>query len=79
MPSALSGSLSASVPDPDADGVTYADQLGKAPLEFGDWLAQGEITGRHQSADLGQDRCRVGELLEQIGISNVVHGARQVE
>jgi len=63
----------------DADGVTHADQLGKAPFEFRDRLAQGEVTGRHQSADLGQDRCRVGELLEQIGISNVVHGARQVE
>ena len=62
-----------------ADGVTHADQLGKAPLEFGDRLAQGEVTGRHQSADLGQDRGRIGELLEQIGISNVVHGARQVE
>ena len=63
----------------DADGVARADQLGKAPFEFGDRLAQREVAGRHQSADLGQDRRRVGELLEQIGISNVVHGARQVE
>ncbi len=56
----------------DADRVTGADQLGEALLEFGNRLAQREIAGRDQPADFGQDRRGVGELLEQIGISNVV-------
>jgi len=63
----------------DADGVAHADQLGEALLEFGDGLAKGEVTGRNQPADLGQNGGGVGELLEQIGISNVVHVTRQVE
>ena len=57
----------------DADGVTGADQFGKAPLELGNRLAQGEIAGCDQPADFGQDRRGVGELFEQIGVSDVVH------
>src|ERR1051326_80817 len=38
-----------------ADGVTCADQAGKALLEFPHRLAQGEVTGRHERAQPGEN------------------------
>ena len=55
------------------DGVAGADQFREAPLELGNRFAQGKIAGRDQPSDFGQDRGRVRELLEQIGLSHVVH------
>jgi hypothetical protein len=56
---------------PHADGMAGADHLGKHRLEFSDRLAQGEIPGRHEAAQLFQDLAGIAELFAEIGVADL--------
>jgi hypothetical protein len=56
------------------DRVSRADDIGKAPLELADGLAQGEVAGRHEAPQFLEIALGVGELLRQVGVANFEHG-----
>ena len=66
MPSAFSDSLIASVPEPTPMACLRSDQIGEAPLEFAQRLAEREIAGRHEGAQFPPEILAIGELLRQI-------------